>query len=134
MSLDQAEHCHNTQFASVSGNLCNLLYFRAIKKLRDYQNNHLENAALKWNSYVCFLRSQDSSLEKYLALAHSMKRNARKENSTIASSSQHQQGRSSLLRHKAHIFIWPRATAHPHTPWTAEADPFYESFSSFLED
>lgn len=123
MLLDQAKHCHNTQFASVSGNLCNWLHFRAIKKLRNYQNNHSENTALKWNSYVCFLKSQDSSLERYLALTHSMKKNATKENPAIASSSQHQQEHSSLLRHKAHIFIWPRATAHPHTLWTAEADP-----------
>lgn len=81
-----------------------------------YQNNHLENTALKCSSY---LLSQVPGLVTRKASGPST-RHATEENPAIASSSQHQQGCPNLLRHKAHI-IWPRATAHPHTPWTADS-------------
>lgn len=82
----------------------------------NYQNNHLENTALKCSSY---LLSQVPGLVTRKVSGPST-RHATEENPAIASSSQHQQGCPNLLRHKAHI-IWPRATAHPHTPWTADS-------------
>lgn len=96
---------------------------------RQLINHQLEKTGLKCSSSVCFLRSQDFSLERSLALAHDAGRITTEGNYAIASSSWCQTATVKFPDMENHIPL--RATKHAHDLREVAAETALEMVEAF---
>lgn len=96
---------------------------------RQLINHQLEKTGLKCSSSVCFLRSEDFSLERSLALAHDAGRITTEGNYAIASSSWCQTAMVQFPDMENHIPS--RATKHAHDLREVAAETALEMVEAF---